>query len=179
MADKMLERLEAMRKRVEDIDRLLCDENIVSDVAKLTDLNKERASLIEPVEEYLRYKKWMQDLSDAEIMVNEPDEEISAFAKESVKELGEKTQELYEKMKIMLLPKDPDDDKDIVCEIKGAAGGDEANIFAGDLFRMYTRYAENQGWKIQIVDESPSNAGRFQQHLFHRQREERLFQTEI
>ncbi len=161
MADKMLERLEAMRKRVEDIDRLLCDENIVSDVAKLTDLNKERASLIEPVEEYLRYKKWMQDLSDAEIMVNEPDEEISAFAKESVKELGEKTQELYEKMKIMLLPKDPDDDKDIVCEIKGAAGGDEANIFAGDLFRMYTRYAENQGWKIQIVDESPSNAGGF------------------
>ncbi len=161
MADKMLERLEAMRKRVEDIDRLLCDENIVSDVAKLTDLNKERASLIEPVEEYLRYKKWMQDLSDAEIMVNEPDEEISAFAKESVKELSEKTQELYEKMKIMLLPKDPDDDKDIVCEIKGAAGGDEANIFAGDLFRMYTRYAENQGWKIQIVDESPSNAGGF------------------
>lgn len=61
----------------------------------------------------------------------------------------------------MLLPKDPDDDKDIVCEIKGAAGGDEANIFAGDLFRMYTRYAENQGWKIQIVDESPSNAGGF------------------
>lgn len=161
MADKMIERLEAMSKRIDDIDRLLCDENIVSDVAKLTDLNKERASLIEPVEEYLQYKKWMQDLRDAEIMVNEPDEEISAFAKESIKELNEKTEALYEKMKIMLLPKDPDDDKDIVCEIKGAAGGDEANIFAGDLFRMYTRYAENQGWRIQIVDESPSNAGGF------------------
>ena len=161
MADKMIERLEAMVQRVNDIDNLLCDENVVSDVKKLTSLNKERASLIEAVDVYLAYKKDIQDLKDSEIMANEPDEEISAFAKETIKELTEKTAATYEKLKIMLLPKDPNDDKDIVCEIRGAAGGDEANIFAGDLFRMYTRYAENQGWKIQIVDESPSSAGGF------------------
>ena len=161
MADKMIERLEAMSQRVIDIDNMLCEESIVSDVKKLTALNKERASLTEAVEEYAVYKKELQDLQDAEIMVNEPDEEIQMFAKESIKELTESTQERYAKLKIMLLPKDPNDDKDIVCEIRGAAGGDEANIFAGDLFRMYTRYAENQGWKIQIVDESPSNAGGF------------------
>ena len=161
MADKMIERLEAMVQRVNDIDSMLCEESIVSDVKKLTSLNKERASLQDAVEEYLMYKKDLQDLADAEIMVNEPDEEIAQFAKESIKELTEKTQVTYEKLKIMLLPKDPNDDKDIVCEIRGAAGGDEANIFAGDLFRMYTRYAESQGWKIQIVDESPSSAGGF------------------
>ncbi len=161
MADKMIERLEAMVQRVNDIDNLLCDENVVSDVKKLTSLNKERASLIEAVDVYLAYKKDIQDLKDSEIMANEPDEEISAFAKETIKELTEKTTATYERLKIMLLPKDPNDDKDIVCEIRGAAGGDEANIFAGDLFRMYTRYAENQGWKIQIVDESPSSAGGF------------------
>lgn len=161
MADKMIERLEAMSQRLIDIDNLLCEESVVSDVKKLTSLNKERASLSEAVEEYSKYKKDVQDLSDAEIMVNEPDEEIATFAKESIKELTEKINQRYEKLKIMLLPKDPNDDKDIVCEIRGAAGGDEANIFAGDLFRMYTRYAEEQGWKIQIVDESPSSAGGF------------------
>ena len=161
MADKMIERLEAMSQRVIDIDSMLCEESIASDVKKLTALNKERASLTDAVEEYAVYKKEMQDLKDAEVMVNEPDEEIQMFAKESIKELTESTQNRYDHLKIMLLPKDPNDDKDIVCEIRGAAGGDEANIFAGDLFRMYTRYAENQGWKIQIVDESPSNAGGF------------------
>ena len=161
MADKMIERLEAMSQRVIDIDNLLCEEETASDVKKLTSLNKERASLIEAVEVYSQYKKDLQDLKDAEIMVNEEDEEIVNFAKESIKELTEKTTQTYEKLKIMLLPKDPNDDKDIVCEIRGAAGGDEANIFAGDLFRMYTRYAESQGWKIQIVDESPSSAGGF------------------
>ena len=161
MADKMIERLEAMSQRVIDIDNLLCEEETASDVKKLTSLNKERASLIEAVEVYAQYKKDLQDLKDAEIMVNEDDAEIVNFAKESIKELTEKTAQTYDRLKIMLLPKDPNDDKDIVCEIRGAAGGDEANIFAGDLFRMYTRYAESQGWKIQIVDESPSNAGGF------------------
>jgi peptide chain release factor 1 len=92
-------------------------------------------------------------------MVNEQDPDIVEFAKETIKELTEKNAQTYEKLKIMLLPKDPNDDKNIICEIKGAAGGDEANIFAGDLFRMYTRYAENQGWKVQVLDSTPSAAG--------------------
>ena len=166
MADKMIERLEAIINRVDDIDRMLCEDSIVSDVSKLTSLNKERASLAEVYEAYLNYKKMMSDLQDAEVMAYDSDPEISEFAKESIKELTASTEQLYADMKIMLLPKDPNDDKNIVCEIRGAAGGDEANIFAGDLFRMYTRYAETQGWKIQIMDSNPSESGGYAQVIF-------------
>ena len=166
MADKMIERLEAIVHRVDDIDRMLCEDSIVSDVSKLTALNKERAGLAEVYETYLNYKKMMNDLQDAEIMANDSDPEISEFAKESIKELSASTENLYAEMKIMLLPKDPNDDKNIVCEIRGAAGGDEANIFAGDLFRMYTRYAETQGWKYQIMDSNPSEAGGYALVIF-------------
>ena len=166
MADKMIERLDAIINRVDDIDRMLCEDSIVSDVSKLTSLNKERASLAEVYEAYLNYKKMMSDLQDAEVMAYDSDPEISEFAKESIKELTSSTQTLYDEMKIMLLPKDPNDDKNIVCEIRGAAGGDEANIFAGDLFRMYTRYAETQGWKIQIMDSNPSESGGYAQVIF-------------
>lgn len=166
MADKMIERLEAILNRVDDIDKMLCEDSIVSDVSKLTALNKERAGLAEVYEAYLNYKRMISDLSDAEIMANDSDPEISEFAKESIKELTASTEQLYADMKIMLLPKDPNDDKNIVCEIRGAAGGDEANIFAGDLFRMYTRFAETQGWKIQIMDSNPSEAGGYAQVIF-------------
>jgi peptide chain release factor 1 len=157
--DKMISRLEAMLARDAEIDKLLADPEIGSDVEKLTALSKEKASLEEPLEVYRGYKKDLADLEDAQIMVNESDPEIVEFAKETIKELSEKNNETYQKLKIMLLPRDPNDDKDIICEIKGAAGGDEANIFAGDLFRMYTRYAENQGWKVQVLDSTPSAAG--------------------
>ena len=166
MADKMIERLEAIINRVDDIDRMLCEDSIVSDVSKLTSLNKERASLAEVYEAYLNYKKMMSDLQDAEVMAYDSDPEISEFAKESIKELTASTEQLYADMKIMLLPKDPYADKNIVCEIRGAAGGYEANIFAGDLFRMYTRYAETQGWKIQIMDSNPSESGGYAQVIF-------------
>ena len=166
MADKMIERLEAIITRVDDIDRMLCEDSIVSDVSKLTSLNKERAGLAEVYEAYLNYKRMMSDLQDAEVMAYDSDPEISEFAKESIKELTASTEQLYADMKIMLLPKDPNDDKNIVCEIRGAAGGDEANIFAGDLFRMYTRYAETQGWKIQIMDSNPSESGGYAQVIF-------------
>ena len=159
--DKMIERLETMEKRINEIDTLLGDENVGNDIAKLTSLNKERAALEKPVEEYIRYKKIQSDLSDANIMQHDEDPEIAAFAKETIRELSEESENLYLKLKMMLVPKDPNDEKNVICEIRGAAGGDEANIFAGDLFRMYSRYAEKKGWKIQIVDESPSEMGGF------------------
>ncbi len=159
--DKMIERLDAMEKRLNEIDALLCDENIASDISRLTSLNKERSNLEGPVIEYQKYKKMQIDLKDAMEMQYDDDPEISSFAKETIHELTLECDELYQKIKIMLVPKDPNDEKNIICEIRGAAGGDEANIFAGDLFRMYTRYAERQGWKIQIVDESPSEMGGF------------------
>jgi peptide chain release factor 1 len=164
--DRMLLRLEAMKNRCDEIDRLLCDENVVSDVSKLTALSKEKASMVDVVEEYVNYKKMVSDLADAEIMAGDADPEIAEFAKESIKELKSSSEALYDKMKIMLLPKDPNDDKNIVCEIRGAAGGDEANIFAGDLFRMYLHYAEKQGWKISVLESSPSEAGGYSQIVF-------------
>ena len=159
--DKMIERLSAMEKRLNEIDNLLCDENIASDIARLTSLNKERATLEAPVLEFQNYKRMEQDLQDAMIMQYDEDPEIVVFAKETIKELTVSLEEKYQLLKIMLVPKDPNDEKNVICEIRGAAGGDEANIFAGDLFRMYTRYAEKQGWKIQILDESPSEMGGF------------------
>lgn len=157
----MIDRLEAMEKRLKDIDEMLCDEKTASDVAKLTSLNKERASLEDPVFEYGKYKKILSDLDDANLMQHDEDEEIALFAKETIHELSIKKEELYQKIKLMLVPKDPNDEKNVIVEIRGAAGGDEANIFAGDLFRMYTRYAETMNWKIQIVDENPSEMGGF------------------
>ena len=159
--DKMIERLDSMEKRLKEIDDLLCQDDIVSNISKMTELNKERANLEEPVEKYQEYKKMLQDIEDSKIMENDEDPEIVAFAKENIKDLTTKSLELYDEIKIMLIPKDPNDEKNIICEIRGAAGGDEANIFAGDLFRMYTRYAEQKGWKIQVLDSNESEMGGF------------------
>ena len=159
--DKMIERLDSMEKRLKEIDDLLCQDDIVSNISKMTELNKERATLEEPVEKNQEYKKMLQDIEDSKIMENDEDPEIVAFAKENIKDLTTKSLELYDEIKIMLIPKDPNDEKNIICEIRGAAGGDEANIFAGDLFRMYTRYAEQKGWKIQVLDSNESEMGGF------------------
>lgn len=159
--DKMIERLEAMKKRLNEIDELLCRDDIVSNISKMTELNKERAALEEPVEKFDEYNKMLSDIEDSKLMENDEDPEIVAFAKENIKELSAKVEAAYEEMKLLLIPKDPNDNKNIICEIRGAAGGDEANIFAGDLFRMYTRYAETQGWKIQVLDSSESEMGGF------------------
>ncbi len=161
MKDKMIERLEAMEKRSEEIDHLLCEEDIISDIAKMTALNKEKAAMDEAVSSFIEYKKVINDLADAELMQNDNDPEIAQFAKDTIKELEVKREKMYQNLKILLLPKDTNDEKNVVIEIRGAAGGDEANIFAGDLFRMYQRYAEKQGWRIQIIDENPSEMGGF------------------
>ena len=159
--DKMIERLTAMEKRLNEIDELLCKDEVISNIKMMTELNKERSNLEEPVESYKKYKKILSDIEDSKIMETDEDPEIAAFAKENLKELTKQQETLYEEMKLMLIPKDPNDNKNIICEIRGAAGGDEANIFAGDLFRMYTRYAESKGWKIQVLDSSESEMGGF------------------
>ena len=105
--DKMIERLEAMEKRLVEIDDLLCQDNIVSDIAKMTELNKERAALEEPVLEYKKYKKYLEEIEDSKIMEQDEDPELALFAKENIKELTLKTEQMYEDIKIMLVPKDP------------------------------------------------------------------------
>ncbi len=157
----MLKRLEATKERLQEIDKELGDENVVKDIKRFTQLSKERSNLEPIVEIFDKYNKVSSDLKDAELMMNDDDKEISLLAHEEYHRLQGEEASLIENIKIMLLPKDPNDDKNIIVEIRGAAGGDEANIFAGDLFRMYVRYAEHRGWKIQMIEENISEAGGF------------------
>ena len=159
METSMLKRLEATKIRLEEIDKELMDERVTSDIRRFRELSKERSNLEPIVDEYEKYLKISSDIKDAEIMMNDADSDIAQFGHDEHKRLLEEEVALVERVKILLLPKDPNDDKNIIVEIRGAAGGDEGNIFAGDLFRMYTRYAEHQGWKIQMLDESISEAG--------------------
>ena len=166
MEENMFQRLNVACKRLEEIDKELLDENTMKDIKHFRDISKERAVLQPQVEAFNKYLKNESDLKDALEMSNDSDPELSEMGKEEVKRLTKENEQLEEELRQLLLPKDPNDDKNIIVEIRGAAGGDEANIFAGDLFRMYTRYAETQGWKIQMMDENPSEAGGFSQVSF-------------
>ena len=162
----MYQRLTVASKRLEEIDQELLDENTMKDLKHFREISKERAILEPQVEAFNRYKKYSSELDEAMEMSNDSDPELSEMGKEEVKRLTKELENLEENLRELLLPKDPNDDKNIIVEIRGAAGGDEANIFAGDLFRMYTRYAESQGWKIQMMDQYPSEAGGFSQVSF-------------
>ncbi len=157
----MLKRLEVTADRLQEIDKELCDENVTKDIKRFRELSRERSNIEPVVENYKRYLKIISDLKDAETMIGDSDSEISQLGHDEHKRLSEEEAKLIEETKILLLPKDPNDDKNIIVEIRGAAGGDEANIFAGDLFRMYVRYAEHQGWKIQMIEENICEAGGF------------------
>lgn len=155
----MLKRLEVSKVRLAEIDKELLDENVMKDIKRFRDLSKERSNLEPVVEGYERYLRIASDIKDAEVMIGDSDPEIAELGHSEHKRLLEEEEELCQRLKIELLPKDPNDDKNIIVEIRGAVGGDEGNIFAGDLFRMYVRYAEAQGWKIQMIDENPCEAG--------------------
>ena len=161
MEEKMYQRLQAAEKRLKEIDEELASEEIMKNISRFREISKERANLDPQVETFGRYMKNEEDYAAALEMSHDSDVEMAEMGKEEVKRIELEQEKLVEELREMLLPKDPNDEKNIIVEIRGAAGGDEANIFAGDLFRMYTRYAESQGWKIQMLDESPSEAGGF------------------
>lgn len=161
MDSAMLKRLEVTSERLQEIDKELCDENVTRDIKRFRELSRERSNIEPVVENYKRYLRIVSDIKDAEVMIGDSDPEISQLGHEEHKRLLEEEEKLVNETKILLLPKDPNDDKNIIVEIRGAAGGDEANIFAGDLFRMYVRYAEHQGWKIQMIEENICEAGGF------------------
>ncbi len=161
MEESMRNRLEVAVKRLKEIDEELVSEDIMKDIAHFREISKERSNLDPQVEAYNRFKKNEEDLEGAKEMANDSDPEIAEMGKEEIKRLEAEQEKLEAELTELLLPKDPNDEKNIIVEIRGAVGGDEANIFAGDLFRMYTRYAEAQGWKIQLMDENASEAGGF------------------
>ena len=153
----MFERLEAIKKRNEVITNELTKPEVISDVSLTTKLSKEQSDLSEIIECYNEYLRAKQDYEDAKELAK--DTEMAEFAKEEEEKNQEKEKELEKKLEILLLPKDPNDDKNIIVEIRGAAGGDEANIFAGDLYNMYCRYAESEGFSIEELESTPSPAG--------------------
>ena len=159
MENELRIRLNQAREKLKEIDEKLMDSNIMSDISLFKNLSKEKANLDPIIETFDKFEKLESDLEDAKLMLNDQDEEIVKFAKESIVNLNEQIQKLEEDLKVLLIPKDPNDDKNIVVEIRGAVGGDEANIFAGDLFRMYVKYAEKKGWKLQMIEESYGSVG--------------------
>ncbi len=160
----MIERLENIEKRYNEIMEELTNPEILSDIKKTTQLSKEQASLKENYDAYQEYKKVLENIKAAKEMMKDP--EMSEFAREEYNENEEKRKNMEEDFEIMLLPKDPNDGKDVIVEIRGAAGGDEANIFAGDLYRMYTYYAEKNGWKVEELNAIEGEAGGYSQVEF-------------
>lgn len=160
----MLERLNDIEKRYNEINELMQSSEIISDIKKMTELSKEQSSLKETYEEYQKYKKVANDIKESEELLNDPI--MYEMAKEELNKLYKEKEEIDAKIEILLLPKDPNDEKDIIMEIRGAAGGDEANIFAGDLYRMYSYYAANNGWKIEEINSEECAAGGYSQVEF-------------
>ena len=153
----MLERLQAIQNRYNELSEELMKPEIISDIKKTLELTKEQASLRDAYEIYQVYKNVLNDIDAAREMLKDAD--MAEFAREELTELETKKEEIEKEIEILLLPKDPDDGKNVIVEIRGAAGGDEGNIFAGDLYDMYKKYIENQGWKIEILEEEKSEAG--------------------
>ena len=157
----MNERLENIKKKYDVLTVELTKPEVLSDFNKLKKLSKEQKDLEEIVLKYDEYKKCEQDIKDAKELINDP--EMHDFVVEELAAKEEELPKLEHELELLLLPKDPNDEKDIIMEIRGAAGGDEANIFAGDLFRMYSKYAEKQGWTLEILHEVPGAAGGYAQ----------------
>ncbi|GIN69759.1 peptide chain release factor 1 [Bacillus sp. J14TS2] len=163
----MFDKLQSVEERYEKLNELLSDPEVVSDSDKLREYSKEQSSIAETVEVYRDYKIAQEEFKGAKDMLDEKlDEDMREMVKEEVNELQERLEKLEERLKILLIPKDPNDDKNVIMEIRGAAGGDEAALFAGDLYRMYSRYAEAQGWKTDVIEANSTGLGGFKEIIF-------------
>lgn len=160
----MIERLNNIETRYNEINEELMKPEVISDIKKTLSLTKEQATLTEAYTAYQEYKKILSGIEESKELVHDP--ELGEFAREELNNLQAKKEEYDKNFEIILLPKDPNDGKNIIMEIRGAAGGDEGNIFAGDLFRMYSRYAEKQGWKIEVYESEDGAAGGYSQIEF-------------
>ena len=155
----MIERLEAINNKYKEIQNELSKPEVLSDIKRMTELSKEQTRLGNIVEVYDKYKQVNEDILSAKEMLH--DSEMAEFAREELTNLETELSDINKILEVMLLPHDPNDEKNVIVEIRGAAGGDEANIFAGDLFDMYTKYANNEGWKIEILNSVEGTAGGF------------------
>jgi peptide chain release factor 1 len=160
----MLDKLEAIKERFEDVSQQLIQPDAMSDMKKYKSLNKEYKDLEKIVIEYKKYQNLLSNIDNAkQVISTEKDEEFRQMAKEELDELLPQQDEMEELIKNLLIPKDPNDSKDIIIEIRAGAGGDEASIFAGDLHRMYSRFAEKQGWRMELIDAQEGTSGGYKE----------------
>ncbi|NWQ40959.1 peptide chain release factor 1 [Bacillus sp. EB106-08-02-XG196] len=163
----MFDRLQSVEDRYERLNELLSDPTIINDSKKLREYSKEQSDIQETVQTYREYKEVREQLQDAKAMLEEKlDNDMREMVKEEVNELEQQIEELEAKMKFLMIPKDPNDDKNVIFEIRGAAGGEEAALFAGTLYRMYSRYAEAQGWKTELLDANATGLGGYKEISF-------------
>lgn len=160
----MLDKLEAIKLRWEEVERELSDPATVNDMKRFAQLNKEYKDLGKIVDEYRVYKNVVSNIeTNREILVTEKDDELREMARLDLDELLEQKEAMEEKIRLMLIPKDPEDAKNAVLEIRGGTGGDEAALFAGDLYRMYTRFFEKKGWRTEVMDVTEGTAGGYKE----------------
>lgn len=163
----MLDRLQSVEDRYDRLNELLSDPDVINDSKKLREYSKEQSDLQETVQAYREYKEVSGQYKDARAMLEEKlDDDMHAMVKEELEELSERKVELEARLKVLLLPKDPNDDKNVIVEIRGAAGGDEAQLFAGDLYKMYSRFAEAQGWKTEVIEATSTELGGYKEIIF-------------
>jgi len=163
----MFDRLQAVEDRYDRLNEFLSDPEILNDSKKLREYSKEQSDIQETVDAYRQYKTVKEQLKDAKAMLEDKlDADMREMVKEEISELEVEVKELEERLKVLLIPKDPNDDKNVIVEIRGAAGGDEAALFAGTLYRMYSRYAEVQGWKTEIIEANYTELGGYKEVIF-------------
>ena len=159
MHDSMLRKLDQLQERINEIQNLLVDSDTVKDIEKYTLLNKEFSELKPIVEKFDEYKEILESIKEANEIIDSGDKDLKSLAEEELKSLLDKPEKFEQELKLMLLPKDSADDGSAFLEIRAGAGGDEASIFAGDLFRMYTRLAERESWNLEVIDIKQSEQG--------------------
>ncbi|MEO2099264.1 MAG: PCRF domain-containing protein, partial [Flavobacteriaceae bacterium] len=163
----MLEKLQIIQQRFDEVSDLIIQPDIISDQKRYIQLNKEYKDLSLMVEKIKIYKNLMSNLEEAELLIkDENDSEMVAMAKMEMESAKEQLPQLEEEIKFLLIPKDPEDAKNVVIEIRAGTGGDEASIFAGDLYRMYTKFCQSKNWNVSFVDSSDGTAGGFKEVIF-------------
>ena len=155
----MFDRLEQLEDRYKELEKDLSDPALVSDQQRFQKIAKQHRDMEPAIERFREYKRVRDGIADARVMLAEDDADLKAMAQDELAGLEVRLPEIEEQLKIMLLPKDPNDDKNVVLEIRAATGGDEASLFAAEVFRMYLRYAEQHRWKVEILSETESTVG--------------------
>ena len=163
----LLEKVLSLQDKYKKLEEQLADPEVIADMKKFVQLNKDYKQLQPIIQTGLEYKRMVDELAQAkDILMNEKDDDLKEMAREEIAGLEPKLPEMEQNLKLLLIPADPDDGKNAMVEIRGGTGGDEAAIFAGDLFRMYQHYAESRGWKLEISDQAPGTAGGYKQIVF-------------